>query len=86
MPGEAAAGAFGSCEATASDVDALLSERGVAVVTQAGWEAIDEAERARSEPQGRPARQADVMGQAARGIPWADSLRGRDRGKAAMGR
>ena len=51
---DAEAGAFGSCEATASDVDALLSERGVAVVTQAGWEAIDEAERARGEPQGRP--------------------------------
>lgn len=35
-------------------VDALLAERGVAVVTQAGWEAIDAAERAAGEPQGRP--------------------------------
>jgi ferredoxin--NADP+ reductase len=35
-------------------VDALLAERGVAVVTQSGWEAIDTAERAAGEPLGRP--------------------------------
>ena len=51
---DAEAGAIGGCEASAADVDALLAERGVAVVTQAGWEAIDEAERALGEPQGRP--------------------------------
>jgi len=38
----------------AEAVDELLRERGVAVVTQAGWEAIDSAERAAGEPQGRP--------------------------------
>jgi ferredoxin--NADP+ reductase len=38
----------------ASAVDALLAERGVAVVTQSGWEAIDAAERAAGEPRGRP--------------------------------
>ena len=38
----------------ASAVDALLAERGVAVVTQSGWEAIDGAERAAGEPLGRP--------------------------------
>jgi ferredoxin--NADP+ reductase len=38
----------------ASVVDALLAERGVAVVTQSGWEAIDAAERAAGEPLGRP--------------------------------
>ena len=32
----------------------LLAERGVAVVTYAGWEAIDLLERSRGEPQGRP--------------------------------
>jgi ferredoxin--NADP+ reductase len=35
-------------------VDALLAERGVEVVTYAGWEAIDLLERTRGEPQGRP--------------------------------
>lgn len=40
--------------ATAEDVDRLLAERGVTVVTYAGWEAIDAVERARGEPQGRP--------------------------------
>jgi ferredoxin/flavodoxin---NADP+ reductase len=38
----------------ASAIDALLAERGVAVVTQSGWEAIDAAERAAGEPLGRP--------------------------------
>ncbi len=38
----------------ASAVDALLAERGVAVVTQSGWEAIDAAERAAGVPLGRP--------------------------------
>ena len=83
---DAEAGAFGSCEASASDVDALLAERGVAVVTQAGWEAIDAAERALRRAPGPPARQADVMGRAARGSPWLDSLRGRDGAAAAVGR
>ncbi|HJS50029.1 MAG TPA: FAD-dependent oxidoreductase [Gaiellaceae bacterium] len=35
-------------------VDGLLAERGVDVVSYAGWGAIDAAERARGEPQGRP--------------------------------
>ena len=38
----------------AEAMDELLGERGVAVVTQAGWEAIDAAERAAGEPHGRP--------------------------------
>jgi ferredoxin--NADP+ reductase len=38
----------------ASAIDELLAGRGVAVVTQAGWEAIDAAERAAGESQGRP--------------------------------
>ncbi len=38
----------------AEEVDELLSERGVRVVTQAGWEAIDDAERTAGEPHGRP--------------------------------
>ena len=38
----------------AAAMDALLQERGVAVVTQTGWQAIDAAERAAGEPQGRP--------------------------------
>jgi ferredoxin/flavodoxin---NADP+ reductase len=37
-----------------SAVDELLEERGIAVVTQTGWEAIDAAERAAGESQGRP--------------------------------
>jgi ferredoxin--NADP+ reductase len=41
-------------EATADDVDALLAERGVRVVSYAGWEAIDALECSRGEPQGRP--------------------------------
>jgi ferredoxin--NADP+ reductase len=38
----------------AAAVDALLEERGVRVVTQDGWEAIDVAERSAGEPHGRP--------------------------------
>ena len=40
--------------ATAAAVDALLEERGVHPVTQSGWAAIDEAERAAGERLGRP--------------------------------
>ncbi len=36
------------------DLDALLAERGVEVVTHEGWEAIDAVERARGAKQGRP--------------------------------
>ncbi|GIU93679.1 MAG: NADP oxidoreductase [Gaiellaceae bacterium] len=35
-------------------IDELLAERGIEVVTYAGWERIDALERARGEPQGRP--------------------------------
>jgi ferredoxin--NADP+ reductase len=38
----------------ADAIDALLAERGVEVVSYAGWEAIDAAERSRGEPEGRP--------------------------------
>jgi ferredoxin--NADP+ reductase len=38
----------------AGDVDELLAERGVDVVTYDGWEAIDAVERGLGEPQGRP--------------------------------
>jgi ferredoxin--NADP+ reductase len=38
----------------ATAIDVLLAERGVAVVTQSGWEAIDAAERTAGEPLGRP--------------------------------
>ena len=41
-------------ERDGGNVDELLAERGVDVVTYAGWGAIDAAERARGEPQGRP--------------------------------
>jgi ferredoxin--NADP+ reductase len=40
--------------ATAEAVDATLADRGVEVVTQDGWEAIDAAERTAGEPLGRP--------------------------------
>jgi len=40
--------------ATAADVDALLDGRGVRRVVYAGWQAIDEVERAAGERQGRP--------------------------------
>ncbi|MDE3025764.1 MAG: FAD-dependent oxidoreductase, partial [Acidobacteriota bacterium] len=39
--------------ATAADVDAVLDERGVRRVVYAGWQAIDEVERAAGEKQGR---------------------------------
>jgi len=39
--------------ASGEKVDALLAERGCHVVTYAGWEAIDRAERDRGEAQGR---------------------------------
>lgn len=50
---DARAGRLGRGEPAAA-TDALLEERGVAVVTQTGWEAIDAAERAAGEPLGRP--------------------------------
>jgi ferredoxin--NADP+ reductase len=40
--------------ASAAAVDALLADRGVEVVTQGGWEAIDATERLQGEPHGRP--------------------------------
>jgi len=51
---DAAAGVIGGRGSSAEAVDALLADRGVEVVTQAGWEAIDAAERASGEPLGRP--------------------------------
>ncbi len=44
----------GDPSATAETVEELLVSRGVEHVTYAGWEAIDEEERGRGEPQGRP--------------------------------
>ena len=41
-------------EPVGGSIDALLAERGVEVVTSAGWEAIDALERARGQEQGRP--------------------------------
>jgi ferredoxin/flavodoxin---NADP+ reductase len=41
-------------ERSGGTIDDLLAERGVEVVMYAGWEAIDAAEKARGEPQGRP--------------------------------
>ncbi len=41
-------------ERSGASIDALLAERHVQVVTYAGWESIDAAEKARGEPQGRP--------------------------------
>jgi ferredoxin--NADP+ reductase len=37
-----------------TDLVELLAERGAEPVLYAGWEAIDEAERALGEPHGRP--------------------------------
>lgn len=51
---DARAGRLGGCAVSAGDVDALLAERGIEVVTYAGWEAIDAAERSLGEPLGRP--------------------------------
>jgi ferredoxin/flavodoxin---NADP+ reductase len=39
---------------SSDNLDALLAERAVDVVTYSGWEAIDAVERARGEPHGRP--------------------------------
>jgi ferredoxin--NADP+ reductase len=50
---DARAGALDHGE-DASTIDALLAERGVPVVTQDGWEAIDRTERSAGEPHGRP--------------------------------
>jgi ferredoxin/flavodoxin---NADP+ reductase len=50
---DAGAGALEHGEDAAA-IDALLASRGVAVVTQDGWEAIDRAERSAGEPHGRP--------------------------------
>src|SRR6185369_15017050 len=48
-------GVIGTNKKDATETVALLlEERGVAVVTQTGWQAIDAAERAAGEPQGRP--------------------------------
>jgi ferredoxin/flavodoxin---NADP+ reductase len=51
---DAATGAIGGSDTSAEAVDVLLAERHVDVVTYSEWEAIDAAERARGEPQGRP--------------------------------
>ncbi len=51
---DAEAGLIGGRAAAAEAVDALLAERGVEAVVYEGWQAIDAAERARGEPQGRP--------------------------------
>jgi ferredoxin--NADP+ reductase len=50
---DAASGRLGHGD-DAGAIDALLAERGVRVVTQAGWEAIDRTERSAGEPHGRP--------------------------------
>jgi ferredoxin--NADP+ reductase len=50
---DARGGRLGPGEPAAA-MDALLEERGVAVVTQPGWQAIDAAEREAGELQGRP--------------------------------
>ena len=39
---------------SADEVDEVLAESGVRVVTQAGWESIDHTERTAGEPHGRP--------------------------------
>ncbi len=51
---DARAGRLPDKETSSAAVDALLAERGIRVVTYAGWEAIDAVERARGEKQGRP--------------------------------
>jgi ferredoxin--NADP+ reductase len=50
---DAAAGALDHGDGPAA-IDALLSERGIPVVTQVGWEAIDAVEKSAGEPHGRP--------------------------------
>ena len=49
-----AAGSVGGRARPAGTLEGLLAERGVEVVSYAGWEAIDAAERAAGEPQSRP--------------------------------
>jgi ferredoxin--NADP+ reductase len=51
---DARAGTLPRTEATADDVDALLAQHDVNVVTYSGWEAIDTLECRRGEPHGRP--------------------------------
>jgi ferredoxin--NADP+ reductase len=51
---DADSGLVGGRGSSADAVDAFLAHRGVDVVTQSGWEAIDAAERALGEPHGRP--------------------------------
>jgi ferredoxin--NADP+ reductase len=50
---DAAGGALDHREG-AQTIDALLADRGIPVVTQGGWEAIDTAEKTAGEPHGRP--------------------------------
>ncbi|MDH5333817.1 MAG: hypothetical protein OEW65_08045, partial [Thermoleophilia bacterium] len=51
---DVAGGGLRASGAAAAAIDALLAERGVDVVSQSGWEAIDAAERTAGEPLGRP--------------------------------
>jgi ferredoxin--NADP+ reductase len=51
---DARAGRLERGAATADEVDAFLDERGVRRVLYPGWTAIDELERSRGEPLGRP--------------------------------
>jgi len=51
---DAAAGRLPSRGTTAADVDALLDGRGIRRVLYAGWQSIDELERAAGEKAGRP--------------------------------
>ena len=55
----------GDPSATAETVDELLAARGVEAVTDAGWEAIDLAERAAGEPHGRPRVKLHELGRVA---------------------
>ena len=66
---DAEAGVIGGRAAPAEAVDALLAERGIDAVVYAGWEAIDAAEQAAGEPQGRPRDQAHELGRPARRRP-----------------
>jgi ferredoxin--NADP+ reductase len=51
---DAEAGVIGGTAVPAEAVDELLAERGIDAVVYQGWEAIDAAERAAGEPDGRP--------------------------------
>jgi ferredoxin--NADP+ reductase len=67
---DARAGALPNTSAPPERVLELLDERGVEVVAYGGWEAIDELERGRGEPHGRPRIKLctwDELLQAARG-------------------